>query len=108
MRPGCPPCYLAMTRVGYLFGHPSVNATGPVNFFLSEFNDLGLSDTDAVALDLEATDGLPAQQVAAWGADVQSQLHAKLGRPPLLTVDGNHQRLRRHLGLAAVGRLRSN
>jgi Glycosyl hydrolases family 25 len=71
-------------RVGYLFGHPSVNATDTVNFFLAEFNDIGLLDTDAVALDLETTDGLSAQQVAAWGVDVQSQLQAKLGRPPLL------------------------
>lgn len=71
-------------RVAYLFGHPSVNATDTVNFFLSEFNDIGLLDTDAVALDLETTDGLSAQQVAAWGVDVQSQLHTRLGRLPLL------------------------
>jgi lysozyme len=71
-------------RIAYLFGHPSVNATETVNFFLSEFNHIGLYDTDAVALDLETTDGLPAHQVAAWGVDVQSQLHKRLGRLPLL------------------------
>jgi Glycosyl hydrolases family 25 len=71
-------------RIAYLFGHPSVNATDTVDFFLSEFNDIGLLDTDAVALDLETTDGLSAQQVAAWGVEVQSQLHTRLGRRPLL------------------------
>ena len=71
-------------RIGYLFGHPSVDATQTVDFFLSEFNAIGLYDSDAVALDLETTDGLTPQQVAAWGADVQSQLHARLGRPPLV------------------------
>jgi hypothetical protein len=71
-------------RVAYLFGHPSVSATDTVSFFLSEFNDLGLLDTDGVALDLETTDGLSAQQVAAWAVDVQSQLHSSLGRVPLL------------------------
>jgi lysozyme len=71
-------------RIGYLFGHPSVDATQTVDFFLSEFNDIGLYDTDGVALDLETTDGLPAEQVADWAANVQSQLHTRLGRPPLL------------------------
>src|SRR5262249_45030510 len=69
-------------RVAYLFGHPSVDATQTVDFFLTELNHIGLYDTDAVALDLETTDGLPAHQVAAWGVDVQSQLHSRLGRPP--------------------------
>src|SRR5215469_13879100 len=71
-------------RVAYLFGHPSVNATQTVDFFLSEFNHIGLYDTDAVALDLETTDGLAAQQVAAWGVEVASQLHKRLGRTPLV------------------------
>jgi hypothetical protein len=71
-------------RVAYLFGHPSVNTTQTVEFFLSEFNHIGLYDTDAVALDLETTDGLSADQVAAWAVDVQSQLQTHLGRPPLL------------------------
>ena len=71
-------------RIAYLFGHPSVNATQTVDFFLIELNHIGLYDTDAVALDLETTDGLSARRVAAWGNEVQSQLHSRLGRPPLL------------------------
>ena len=71
-------------RIAYLFGHPAVSATETVTFFLSELNHIGLRDTDAVALDLEVTDGLRPAQVAAWGVSVQSQLKTKLDRPPLL------------------------
>jgi hypothetical protein len=71
-------------RIGYFFGHPSVDATQTVDFFLSEFNHIGLYDTDGVALDLETADGLSAQRVAAWAVDVQSQLQKRLDRTPLL------------------------
>lgn len=71
-------------RIAYLFGHPSVSATETVNFFLGELNHIGFYDTDAVALDLEVTDGLAAHRVAAWAADVQSQLHRRLERQPLV------------------------
>jgi hypothetical protein len=71
-------------RIGYLFGHPSTDATATVDFFLSQFNDIGLHDSDAVALDLETTDGLSAQKVAAWAVKVQSQLHKRLDRTPLV------------------------
>jgi lysozyme len=71
-------------RIAYLFGHPSVSATDTVDFFLTELNKLGLHDTDAVALDLEVTDGLGAADVAAWAVEVQSQLQARIGRTPLL------------------------
>jgi len=71
-------------RVAYLFGHPSVNATDTVDFFMSEFHHIGVRDTDAVALDLEVTDGLAAHQVATWAADVLSQLHKRLDRSPLV------------------------
>ncbi len=71
-------------RVGYLFGHPSVSASDTVDFFVSQINALGLEDDDAIALDLEVTDGLEPAQVAAWAVEVQSQLAAQLGRPPLL------------------------
>ncbi len=71
-------------RIAYLFGHPSVGAKQTVDFFETQFNQLGLTDSDAVALDLEVTDGLPAGKVAAWAGEVQATLHARLGRPPLL------------------------
>jgi lysozyme len=71
-------------RVAYLFGHPSVSAVDTVDFFLQELNHIGLYDSDAIALDLEVTDGLGAAAVASWGVAVQAQLRARLGRPPLL------------------------
>jgi lysozyme len=71
-------------RIGYLFGHPSVSATDTVDFFLSELNKMGLHDSDAVALDLEVSDGLGSAKVAAWAGDVQSQLKSRIDRMPLL------------------------
>lgn len=71
-------------RIAYFFGHPSVSAAETVNFFLAELNKLGLHDTDAVALDLEVSDGTTAAHVATWSADVQSELHSRIGRKPLV------------------------
>lgn len=71
-------------RVGYLFGHPSVGALATVEFFTSELRGLGLSDPDAVMLDLEVTDGLPPAKVDAWAADVLGRLENRLHRKPLL------------------------
>jgi lysozyme len=71
-------------RIAYLFGHPSVSAAATVNFFLGEIGRIGLLDTDAVALDLEVSDGLSSAVVASWAADVLSELQARVGRPPLL------------------------
>jgi lysozyme len=71
-------------RVAYLFGHPSVSATDTVDFFLEKLKPLGIQDSDAVALDLEVSNGLGASAVAAWGRSVMSQLEKKLDRKPLL------------------------
>jgi lysozyme len=71
-------------RVAYFFGHPSVNTTETVDFFLSELNNLGLHDTDGVALDLEVSDGLTPAEVTAWAADVLSQVQSRIHRVPLL------------------------
>ena len=71
-------------RIALLFGHPSVSAAATVDLFLGELSKIGLDDTDAVALNLEVSDGLPAAAVASWAADVQSELHARTGRTPLL------------------------
>ena len=53
-------------RIGYLFGHPSVSAADSVSFFLDEIGKLGLDHADAIALDIEDTDGLGASEVDAW------------------------------------------
>jgi lysozyme len=71
-------------RIGYLFGHPSVSAKDTVSFFLTEMGKLGLHDGDAIALDIEVTDGLGPSAVDAWCAEVTSELHKKTGRRPLV------------------------
>ncbi len=71
-------------RVAYFFGHPSVSVTDSVDFFLTELTTLRFDEADAVALDLEVTDGLGAAEVAAWGVDALSQLEKGLERSPLL------------------------
>ena len=71
-------------RVGYLFGHPSTSARETVSFFLAEIRKLGLRDGDAIALDIEVTDGLGPSAVDAWCANVTSELHEKAGRRPVV------------------------
>jgi GH25 family lysozyme M1 (1,4-beta-N-acetylmuramidase) len=71
-------------RVGYLFGHPSVSVTDTVDFFVTRLDGLGLRDTDAVALDLEVSDGKTPAEVSAWARQVQADLQRRLDRPPLL------------------------
>jgi lysozyme len=73
-----------LNRVAYLFGHPSVNATGTVTFFLAELRKLGLRDQDGIALDLEVTDGLGPAAVARWAGTVAGQLHHQTGRRPVI------------------------
>lgn len=79
--------YLAsdkLGRIAYLFGHPSVGALATVEFFTSQLRPLGLSDPDAVMLDLEVTDGLPPASVDAWAREVLAELEHRLHRKPLL------------------------
>jgi len=71
-------------RIAYLFGHPSVSATHTVSFFLSEIHKLGLHDNDAIALDIEVTDGRSPSVVDAWCASVTSELRHKTGRHPIV------------------------
>jgi lysozyme len=71
-------------RIGYMFGHPAVAPTASVAYFIAELARLGLEDSDAVALDIEVTDGKPAADVAAWSRAVLASLRTHLGRVPLL------------------------
>jgi GH25 family lysozyme M1 (1,4-beta-N-acetylmuramidase) len=71
-------------RIAYLYGHPNVNAADTVSFFAGEVHKLGLDDADAIALDLEETDGLGPAAVASWAVRVQEGLFHALGRMPLL------------------------
>lgn len=71
-------------RVAYLFGHPAMAAGATVSLFLNALRPLGIAAGDAVALDLEVTDGLGPAAVATWAADTLSLLKRELDREPLL------------------------
>jgi lysozyme len=71
-------------RVGYLFGHPSVSESATVAYFIAECSRLGLENDDAVAVDLEVTDGRGPADVAEWARTVLGTLHSALGRVPLI------------------------
>lgn len=71
-------------RIAYMFGHPSVSAADSVSFFLEQVSALGLSDSDAVALDHETTDGLGPAACAAWAVGVTDALRKQAGRTPVL------------------------
>lgn len=73
-------------RLAYLFGHPSSSASRSVSEFLAMLRPV-LADTDAVALDLETSDGLPPGRVASWGCEVLAALRGELGRRPVLYTD---------------------
>ena len=71
-------------RVAYLFGHPSVSAAHTVSFFLGEMHKLGLHDGDAIALDIEVTDGRSPRAVDAWCVRVTSELRHRTMRNPIV------------------------
>jgi lysozyme len=71
-------------RVAYLFGHPSQGPAASAAFFSSELGKLGLADGDAIALDLEVTDGFGPAAVSVWAGAVMAILESHFGRPPLL------------------------
>jgi lysozyme len=73
-----------LVRVAYMFGHPSVDPTASVDWFISQLTPLGIEDGDAVALDHEVADSADPAAASAWAVSVQQQLHARLGRTPLL------------------------
>jgi lysozyme len=74
----------SLVRVGYMFGHPSVNAAASVSYFAGKLDALGVADGDVVALDHEVTDGLGAAAVSAWAAAVLKGLRDTFGRTPLI------------------------
>jgi len=71
-------------RVAYFFAHPGSSASDTVTFFLSVLAEIGLDDTDAVAMDLETTDGRNAAQVSVWARLALRQLQTAAHRSPLV------------------------
>jgi lysozyme len=83
-------------RVFYLFAHPATSAAETVSFFAQMCRTLKINEgSDAIAIDIETTDGLAPAQVAAWAREVLSGLEANLHRTPLcysfitFITDGN-------------------
>jgi lysozyme len=72
-------------RIAYLFGHPSTSPNESAALFLGAVGRL--DDGDIIALDSEDSDGLPPDQVAAWGLTVLEALRADAGRKPLEYCD---------------------
>lgn len=75
---------MGCVRVAYLFGRPSTSPAASVSYFLEAVRGVGLADGDAVALDLEETDGLGPAAVARWGLSVLRLLEQETGRKPIL------------------------
>jgi lysozyme len=71
-------------RIAYLFAHPSASPGASVSFFAGLLAQLGLDDADAVAVDLEQTDGLGPAQVNEWALEVTNLMQSEYGRVPLL------------------------
>ena len=70
-------------RVAYFYGHPSISASASVALFLGALDALGLADGDAVALDIETTDGRTAAEVYQWCLDALQLVQRETGRIPL-------------------------
>jgi lysozyme len=71
-------------RVGYMFARPSVSAAASVALLVSTLAQFGLDDDDAVAIDLEQSDGLSPAQVSGWARDAIGRLQRQAGRRPLV------------------------
>jgi GH25 family lysozyme M1 (1,4-beta-N-acetylmuramidase) len=71
-------------RMAYLFAHPSVSVAATVDLFASEARKLGLADEDAIAVDLEVTDGRGPAAVDAWSGELLAELEKRYERKPVL------------------------
>lgn len=67
-------------RVAYAFGHPSSSSAATARLLANSVTDAGLTDDDAIALDLEVTDGLAPAAVNLWAASVLRELERLLSR----------------------------
>lgn len=89
--------YLAenkLGRIAYLFAHPSAPVGPTVALFQSVMHDLGLDDSDGIAIDFETNDdpsgnalgpnGVTPAEGAAWAAEVAAELDKLYDRDPAL------------------------
>lgn len=98
-------------RMAYHFFHPSISALAQVRHFVDTVKSVSLLDGDCLALDHEATDGMPADQVAEQAIKfreaIEKECHCKLiiytfrnfaqsgncaglGKSPLWIADPSH------------------
>jgi lysozyme len=67
-------------RGAYHFGHPSTSAAAQAAFFVGFVKAQGLGQWDALALDLEVADGLPASEVAEWAVSFCNAVEKATGK----------------------------
>lgn len=71
-------------RIGFLFAHPAASTAETVAYFTAAIRGAGITDADAVMVDLEQTDGRNPAQVSVWARIVLRALQAEFQRLPLL------------------------
>lgn len=80
-------------RGAYHFGHPGTDAKSQAKYFVNFVRSHGLETNDALALDLEVTDGKTATQVAAWVAAFCDEVKSLCGKNVIIyttaTMAGN-------------------
>lgn len=67
-------------RGAYHFGHPGTNAVDQARYYVDFVKSHGLESNDALALDLEVTDGRSAPEVAAWVRSFCGEVKALCGK----------------------------
>ncbi len=75
-------------RGAYHFGHPGTSATEQAHFFVAYVKAHGLEKFDALALDLEVTDGRTPAEVAAWAVEFVSLVEKLTGKNVWVYTDG--------------------
>jgi hypothetical protein len=73
-----------MGRIAYLFAHPSRSVNDTLALFKSVTDELGLLDTDGVAIDLETTDGMSPAAVSSWARELAAEMAKLYGRRPVI------------------------
>ena len=71
-------------RGAYHFGHPGLDPVAQAQFFYTTVAYLGFANGDAVALDLECTDGENPGQVAKWAVAFCKELISLAKKKPFI------------------------
>lgn len=71
-------------RIAYHFFHPSISAMAQARFFLDNVATAGMRNGDLLAIDLEASDGMPAAKVAAAAVEFVHAVEKETRAKPLV------------------------